>query len=130
VGLLRAIEICTRRMVNGTSSITVRASSEGNERAIPLRISDTLMRIGQEGVANAIRHARPTHLNISLNYLKSAVELIVEDDGCGFSLTSDHAGFGISGMHKRADSIGAALTIESTPGKGTTLRVHAPTPPS
>ena len=130
VGLLQAMENFTRRMVNGTSSIAVRVSSEGSERAIPLRISDTLMRIGQEAVANAVRHAHPAHLDISLNYLKSEVELVVEDDGCGFSITSELAGFGISGMHKRADSIGAMLTIHSAPGKGTTLRVHAPTPPS
>ncbi len=130
VGLLRAMETCAHRMVNGTSSITVRVSSEGSERAIPLRISDTLMRIGQEAIANAVRHAHPAHLGISLNYLKSAVELAVEDDGNGFSLTGELAGFGISGMHKRADSIGATLTIHSTPGAGTRLCVHAPTPPS
>ncbi len=130
VGLLQALENFTRHMVNGTSSIAVRVSSEGSERAIPLRISDTLMRIGQEAVANAVRHARPSHLDIALNYLHSAVELVVEDDGCGFSLTSELAGFGISGMHKRADSIGATLTIRTAPDKGTALCVHAPTPPS
>jgi signal transduction histidine kinase len=124
------MEACAQRMVNGTSSIAVRVSSEGSERAIPLRISDTLMRIGQEAVANALRHAHPAHLDISLSYLRSAVELVVEDDGCGFSLTSELAGFGISGMHKRADSIGATLTIHSAPGSGTSLRVHAPTPPT
>jgi signal transduction histidine kinase len=130
VGLLRAMENCALRMVNGTSSIAVRVSSEGSDRAIPLRISDTLMRIGQEAIANAIRHAHPTHLDISLDYLRSAVELVVKDDGCGFSLTSELAGFGISGMYKRADSIGATLAIHSAPGRGTALRVHAPTPPS
>ena len=130
IGLLQALEKCAHRMVNGTSSIAVRVASEGGERAIPLRISDTLMRIGQEAVANAVRHAHPAHLDIRLNYLGSAVEMLVEDDGCGFSLTSELAGFGISGMHKRADSIGATLIIRSAPGKGTSLRVHAPTPPS
>jgi signal transduction histidine kinase len=130
VGLLQALESCTHRMVNGTSSIAVRVSSEGSERAIPLRISDTLMRIGQEAIANAIRHAHPSELNISLNYRKSAVEMVIEDDGRGFTLTSELAGFGISGMHKRADSIGATLTIRTAPGKGTALCVHAPTPPS
>ena len=130
IGLLRAIENYTHRIVNGNSSMVVRVSSEGSERAIPLRISDTLLRIGQEALANALRHAHPAHLNISLNYLKSAVELVVEDDGSGFSLSSELAGFGISGMRKRADSIGATLTIDSAPGSGTTLCVHAPTPPS
>ena len=130
VGLLPALENFTRRLVNGTSSIALRVSSEGSERAIPLRTSDTLMRIGQEAIANAIRHAHPAQLNISVNYLKSAVELVIEDDGRGFTLTSELAGFGISGMHKRADSIAATLTIRTAPGNGTTLRVQAPTPPS
>jgi len=129
-GLLRAIENCARRMVNGTSSITVQVTSDGSERAIPLRLSDTLLRIGQEAIANSIRHAHPTHLNITLRYLKSAVALQVEDNGCGFSLTSELAGFGISGMQKRADSIGATFLIDSTPGKGTSVCVHTPTPPS
>jgi signal transduction histidine kinase len=130
VGLLSAMESCAHRMVNGNSSIAVRVSSEGSERDLPLRISDTLMRIGQEAVANAVRHARPGRLDISLCYLKSAVDLVVSDNGCGFSQSGDLAGFGISGMHKRADSVGATLTIRSVPGSGTTLRVHAPTPPS
>ncbi len=130
MGLLRAVEYCTRRMVNGASSIAVRIFSEGGERAIPLRISDTLMRIGQEAVANAVRHAHPAHINISLGYQQGSVVMIVEDDGCGFSASGDLAGFGISGMHKRADSIGAAFAIRSAPGAGTTVRVQAPTPPS
>ena len=93
-----------------------------------MRISDTLFRIGQESLANAVRHAHPKMLSISLAYGESALQLMVEDDGKGFIADPDSAGFGIRGMRKRADSISADLQIQSTPGRGTVVRVVAPMP--
>ncbi|MFY9853755.1 MAG: sensor histidine kinase, partial [Terracidiphilus sp.] len=130
MGLLHALEDCAHRMINGRAAMTVKVVSSGGERALPLRISDTLLRIGQEAIANAIRHAHPNSLVISLVYEKTAVELAVEDDGCGFLVSSESAGFGIRGMGKRADSISARLIIRSAPGKGTVVHVHVPLPPS
>ena len=117
-------------MILGTSAIEVRAVSSGTERTIPLRISDTLHRIGQEAIANAVRHAHPNMIVVSLKYEMTTLELVVEDDGCGFLVSSESAGFGIRGMGKRADSIAALFTIHSTPGKGTAVRVLVPLPPS
>lgn len=130
MGLLRALEDCAHRMINGGSVIAVKAVNSGNERALPLRISDTLLRIGQEAIANAVRHAHPNSLILSLIYETTALEMVVEDDGCGFLVSSESAGFGIRGMGKRADSIAARFTIQSTPGKGTVVRVLVPLPPS
>jgi signal transduction histidine kinase len=130
VGLLRALEECARRMISQSSSIEIKAVSEGTEQNIPLRISDTLLRIGYEAIANAILHAHPSHLTISLVYKKSTVELIIEDDGQGFLVSSDSAGFGIRGMNKRADNIAAHFTIDTKPGRGTTIHVLTPLPPS
>ena len=130
VGLLATLEECARRMVSQSSSIEIRTKSEGNVQNIPLRVSDTLLRIGYEAIANAIRHAECSRLTISLVYGKSSVEMIVEDDGVGFVVSSDSAGFGVRGMHKRADNISAHFRIDSTPGGGTTVRVMAPLPPS
>ena len=93
-----------------------------------MRISDTLFRIGQESLANAVRHANPSTLSISLIYGESALQLLVEDDGKGFLAEADSAGFGIRGMRKRADTISAELKILSAPGRGTTVRVIAPMP--
>jgi glucose-6-phosphate-specific signal transduction histidine kinase len=56
--------------------------------------------------------------------------MIIEDDGVGFVISSDSAGFGIRGMHKRADNISAHLRIDSAPEKGTAVHVMAPLPPS
>lgn len=130
VGLLGALEACARRMISQSSSIEIRAASEGNVQNIPLRVSDTLLRIGYEAIANAIRHARCSRLNISLVYGRSTVEMIIADDGLGFVVSSDSAGFGIRGMHKRADNISAQFRIESAPGGGTAIHVLAPLPPS
>jgi hypothetical protein len=130
VGLLSALEECARRMISQCSSIEIRTLSEGNIQSIPLRVSDTLLRIGYEAIANAIRHAQCSRLTISLVYGRSTVEMIVEDDGVGFVVSSDSAGFGIRGMHKRADSISAHCTIDSTPGHGTAVHALVPLPPT
>lgn len=130
VGLLSALEACARRMISQSSSIDIQTASEGNIQNIPLRVSDTLLRIGYEAIANAIRHARCSRLFISVIYGKSTVEMTVRDNGAGFVVSSDSAGFGIRGMHKRADNISARLRIESAPGEGTAIHVLAPLPPS
>jgi signal transduction histidine kinase len=129
-GLLRALEKSAHRLINGSSSISVTAAASGSERTLPLRISDTLLRIGHEAIANAVRHARATGLVISLCYEKDSIELIVEDNGCGFLISSESAGFGIRGMGKRADGISARFTMVSTPGSGTAVHVLAPLPAS
>lgn len=130
IGLLSALEACARRMVSQSSSVTIASVSEGTVQNIPLRVSDTLLRIGYEAIANAIHHARCSRLTIYLVYRHSTVEMIIQDDGTGFVVSSDSAGFGIRGMHKRADNISAQFRIDSTSGQGTAVHVQAPLPPS
>jgi signal transduction histidine kinase len=127
VGLLHALEQSARGMVNG-GAITITSQTSGEAHSIPVRISDTLFRIGQEALANAVRHANPTALSVSLTYDASALQLNVEDNGKGFVVDAASAGFGIRGMRERADIISAELKITSTPGQGTQVQVIAPTP--
>lgn len=130
LGLLQALDACARRMVSQSLSIDIQSVSEGNVQNIPIRVSDTLLRIGYEAIANAIRHARCSRLVISLIFRKSTVEMVIRDNGAGFVVSSDSAGFGIRGMHKRADNISAQFRIESAPGKGAAVHVVAPLPPT
>jgi signal transduction histidine kinase len=130
VGLLFALEDSARRLMNRDSSIAIKTISVGDERALPLRISDTLFRIGQEAIANAITHAHPATLTLCLSYRKSSLELIVADDGCGFLVSSESAGFGIRGMSKRAETISAQFTLDSVPGEGTAVHIVIPLKPS
>ncbi len=127
VGLLRALEQSAKGMVAG-GTIRVTAFASGEAHSIPVRISDTLFRIGQEALANAVRHANPSTLLISLIYSEATLQLLVEDNGKGFIVGADSAGFGIRGMRKRADTISAELQIRSTPGQGTAVQAIAPMP--
>lgn len=127
-GLLHALSTCAQRLVAG-GSVAVVARSRGEVQPIPLRVSDNLYRIGQEALANAVRHAHPGTLSILIEYQKSTVRLSVHDDGIGFVVREDSGGFGVLGMRKRAASIGARLEIASQTGEGTEVAVTAALPP-
>ncbi len=101
---------------------------EGNPIRLPVPIEMNLLRIGQEAVANAIRHAQATHIAVELRYDPESVCLGVSDDGSGFqpdiSARSGH--FGLLDMQERAQSMGCQLQIESQPGRGTRIWVRVP----
>jgi signal transduction histidine kinase len=100
---------------------------EGKPIDLSQAIQHHLLRIAQEALTNAVRHAEATLVVIKLIYKESHVELVVEDDGKGFETTkvlSKGIGhFGLRGLKVRADKIGAELNIISAPGQGTRLRV-------
>ncbi len=126
--ILSALEGVAHRMVDG-GSVQIIIEREGDQRSIPLRIADTIFRIGQEAVANAVRHAQPTLLTLRLTYSDDCVRLEVLDDGAGFEPGTGHQGFGIRGMRRRAQSISAVFSLQSRPGHGTRIEIVAPLPP-
>ena len=128
VDLITALEASARRLVEG-GTVRVEANCCGETRPIPLRITDTLFRIGQEAIANAVQHAHPSIIKISLDYDKNLVRLVIADNGVGFIKNGDLRGFGLRGMRKRAAMISAALQIASTPSVGTQIGITAPLPP-
>jgi ligand-binding sensor domain-containing protein/signal transduction histidine kinase len=119
---------CTR--IAGGSSAKVYLQVKGTYRPVSPRIEEELLRIGQEAVANAVRHASATRIDVQLIYESARVSLRVEDDGRGFAPASGTNGpeghYGIRGMQERAGEIDAALSLESTPGEGTRVSVEAP----
>lgn len=126
--ILSALDHCARRMVEG-GLVRVVSEEEGEQRSIPLRIADTLYRIGQEAIANAVRHANPTLLTIRLTYSADSVCLQIKDNGIGFVQSNGLLGFGIRGMRRRAHGVSAAFQLHSQPGEGTRVTVEAPLPP-
>jgi signal transduction histidine kinase len=90
-----------------------------------------LFRIAQEAVTNAIRHGRPSRIDINAAYDDSQVALTIADDGCGFDACAtpkaapDSEHFGLVTMRERAERVGGALRIESAPGSGTTVHAFA-----
>ncbi len=124
IGLLPALRECAERMVKN-GSVTVETYGEDSGRSVPPRVKDTLYRIGQEAIANSIRHAQPGTIRIRLQRTRASICLSVEDDGEGFIADSNRAGFGLLGMRKRAESISGTLTVKSTPRTGTLVEVKA-----
>lgn len=124
-GLLNALRHTAERLVRG-GDVTVAAQNIGEPRPLPLRITDTLYRLGQEALANAVRHAHPKTIVITLRYETAAVCLTVSDDGVGFDHDAELQGFGVQGMRKRAASISARFDIMSEEGRGTQVVVTAP----
>lgn len=122
IDLLLALTASAKRMVVG-GGVEVLTAQTGHSQPISPRIANSLLDIGQEAIANAVRHADPKHVTISLAYECDTVTLIITDDGCGFVQSGDLLGFGLRGMRKRAASISAQLEITSAKGHGTKVRI-------
>ncbi|QEE28661.1 sensor histidine kinase [Terriglobus albidus] len=126
--LLLSLENAARNMVQG-GSVNVVTSCSGNPRSLSLQIADALLRIGQEAIANAVRHADPSNLTIALHYEDNTIQLKIQDDGNGFVKSGDLLGFGLRGMRKRAASISGRLDIITGLGQGTCVAITVPLPP-
>lgn len=85
-----------------------------------------LYRVCQEAFNNAIRHGRPSTLEVHLSQPDGNVLLEIRDDGCGFTPAAAGSGLGISSMQERARLAGGELTLSSTPGQGTSVRLSIP----
>jgi len=102
----------------------------GNDR-LPPETETHLYRIMQESLNNIIKHAQATNVNVLLEWNKAGVNLIVEDNGKGFTPSDNRNrkagdGLGLIGMRERALLIGGDVQIESSPGMGTTLFIRVP----
>ena len=96
---------------------------------IPRDIEHELLRLAQEAISNAVKHAQASTMRVHLR----ASDLTIEDDGIGFLPETQHSGFGhygLLGMRERAREIGAHLMIESSPGRGARISISLPDEPS
>ncbi|MGQ0522483.1 MAG: ATP-binding protein [Betaproteobacteria bacterium] len=95
--------------------------------ALPPQSALNAMRIVQEALNNAIKHARPTAITVSVTRQDGAVVISVADDGAGFDPDAARgAGRGLSGMRKRAEQLGARLHVERCGGGGTAVSLYFP----
>jgi signal transduction histidine kinase len=124
-----ALRDATRRVAAGHE---VRVIVEGEPRALPAVVAETILRIAQESTMNAVKHSGTARVLITLSYRAEGVSLTVVDEGRGFDVeTADRTyggRWGILGMRERAHRIGGALSVRSQPGKGTTVRLEVALP--
>ena len=112
------------------SAVEVQVDVTGEPKALPEEMEQNLLRIAQEAVANALKHAAASRIWIRLSMEARRLCLRVEDDGRGFeqqdafSTVGGH--FGLLGMRERAERLGGALSLRSRPGDGTQVEVTVP----
>ncbi|MBK3645996.1 MULTISPECIES: GAF domain-containing sensor histidine kinase [Streptomyces] len=98
-------------------------------RALPSAQEEAVLRVAQEALHNALRHSGADHVDVTLTRHGTAAVLRVTDDGCGFDPKAiRRAGrhLGLVSMRDRTSGVGGRLTVESAPGKGTTIEMEVP----
>lgn len=111
------------------SEIRFHLDVKGRVRQLPYDVQANVFVIGREAIANAVNHARPTRILAGLAYSAKQVRLTVEDDGAGFDVGQGMAKeghWGMTGMRERANQMGAAFSVSSSPGRGTKVELVVP----
>ena len=126
LGLVQALVQHANMIQSDKLSVEFKALGFDRERLSP-SIETALFRIAQEALTNVVRHAQAGVVGILLERHAGKVILYVEDDGKGFDPEAlDEDMIGLAGMQERAVLVGGTFTIESVPGKGTSIRVEVP----
>ncbi len=126
------LETALRRIVGQLAPLAGLASVrvEGTSRRLDPATEHHLLRIAQEALGNAVKHAEATRIGVVLRYTAEGLELSVADDGHGFDPTavveSPGRHLGLPSFNERAAKIGGTVEIDTAPGRGTTIRVSVP----
>ena len=132
--LLAATELgeALRRIAElvGSGAARLEVAVTGAPVALSPAAKHHLLRIAQEAITNAVRHAAARTIRVQLAYDSAGLALSVTDDGCGFVpervMVRGIGHFGLRGLRERAAKIGGALEIQSAVGAGTSIRVSVP----
>jgi two-component system, NarL family, sensor histidine kinase UhpB len=100
---------------------------------VPNEIGSAVYRVVQEALTNIVKHAqRPSSVSVVVRQVNATLQVIIEDNGCGFDIAAIAAasgryrGLGLDGMRERLLLIGGTLDVESTVGAGTTIFARIP----
>lgn len=123
VGALRRIV----RPISVDESVQTELQIHGTPRPLPADVGRNLLRIAQEALSNALRHARAQIIWIDVTYEPERILLRIQDDGRGiWPMHEGGGGFGLISMRQRAERLGGEMVIESRPGRGTEIAVDVP----
>jgi two-component system, NarL family, sensor histidine kinase UhpB len=125
LGLVAAIGGQVEQLSHG--EIDARLAVEGDFSDLGDDAQLVVYRVAQEALSNAARHSGAERVEVQLRRgADDGIVLEVADDGRGFAFDDSERGLGIGGMRERALMVGGALTIESRPDRGTTVRLELP----
>jgi two-component system, NarL family, sensor histidine kinase UhpB len=125
LGLVNAlIALCTR--LNAQGGPVVKRELQGALPPLSADVELVIYRIAQEGLTNAVRHSKARSVTVSLKADAELLTLRVADDGRGMPSELPDGTAGIAGMRERALLVGGRLSIKSSPGAGTEVRLSIP----
>ena len=120
--LSASLENVLKRMTDG-SKLSADFHIEGDERAIPADYEEGLLRITQESLTNAVKHADAKNFKANLIVSGNKIQFQLVDDGRGFDPNTEHEGFGLIGMKERVAGMGGEFIIRSKPNVGTEILI-------
>jgi signal transduction histidine kinase len=113
-----------QRLIEGLPRPTIHLNLPAEQTLVDPHQAQVVMRLAQEAITNAVKHAQAHNLWIDLRFTNKGVEVVARDDGRGTaSLT---AGNGLKGMQERVAQLGGHLDVESSPGMGFVLMAWLP----
>lgn len=119
----------TARRLTADTEVQAQVEVNGSFRPLSELVEGNLLRIGQEAINNAVKHAQAERILINLRFDAGRVQLSVQDNGRGFDQQSKGGAaeghFGLTSMRERAEQIGGTLSIQSN-GSGTEVIVEVP----
>ena len=127
-GLIEALQKLVER-TNIPGSLRCNFKSHGEtEIALPPSARQGLLRIAQEAISNAVRHAKPTLISVEVRWEPPNVVLEVTDNGSGIANLelASRGGFGLSHMRVRAEKLGAQFDVRTRANRGTSIVVLLP----
>lgn len=127
IGLVAALRQYAERVAAQYGLVVDFGAIGLDEKRLPQELEIAIYRIVQEAVANVVRHAQATHVDVIVERRPDRVRVIVEDNGCGFEMAAVSCErLGMLGMRERAEMVGGHLAIDSARGAGTTVVMEAP----
>jgi signal transduction histidine kinase len=132
IGILATIGWFTREFQKVYTSIQIEKAIDVQEEEVPDSLKVVIFRVIQEALNNIAKHSEANVASLFLRKSDGKLELGIGDNGQGFdldgvrSIESPEKGFGLSSMRERTELSGGTFSIESSIGKGTTIRASWP----
>jgi len=132
LGVLATLEWLCREYQKIYTHIRIEKKTDLKESDVSMPVKTVIYRVAQEALNNIAKHSQADLVRLSLGKIENAIELMIEDNGAGFDLEevlspdNSRRGLGLASMRERTELSGGFFAIESTPGKGTTLRATWP----
>jgi signal transduction histidine kinase len=114
-------------LLNRVHGASITYTNDGCPKLAP-KVEEAMLRVAEEALHNALQHARATHVTVTLRGNEDHSILEVHDDGRGFDSATANAShrLGLASMRERSHAVHGRITVASTPGQGTTIRLEVP----